>query len=121
MISLYGVWRLLAAWRIARGYAHRRDDSPNVLLTYHTRRSLRLIEAAWREAGKRLAVQYTQGPSDRSVVYLGNDWECRWWGDKLGATPSALRNAVVQVGPMVADIERYLAMRSHNSKYRFAA
>jgi hypothetical protein len=99
------------------------DNGPqsyNPLLIYHTRRSLRLVEAARREAEKDLAREYARGPTDRSVVYLGRDPECRWRSEKFGVTPEPLRSAVAQVGPMAADIERYLAMRTRK-RYRIAA
>ncbi|MGZ5123966.1 MAG: DUF3606 domain-containing protein [Burkholderiales bacterium] len=120
VIALYAVCRLLMASRIA---GRKPDHSPrpyDPLLIYHTRRSLLLVEAARREAAKDLAREGAEGPTDRSVVYLGRDRECRWWSEKFSVTPEVLRSAVAQVGPMVADIERYLAMRTHK-RYRIAA
>jgi hypothetical protein len=75
VISLYALRRLLMAWRIA---GRKPGHTYNPLLMYHTRRSLRLAEAARREAGKDLACEYAQGPTDRSVVRLGRDRERRW-------------------------------------------
>jgi hypothetical protein len=120
VISLYALCRLLMAWRLAGRKPDPRLQSYNSLLIYHTRRSLRLVEAARREAEQDLAREYAERPTDRSVVYLGRDPECRWWSEKLGVTPEALRSAVAQVGPMAAGIERYLAMRIRK-RYRIAA
>ncbi|MDB5922162.1 MAG: hypothetical protein JWN13_1098 [Betaproteobacteria bacterium] len=120
VICLYALSRLLIAWRIGRSKRDPVPQSHKTLPIYQTRRSLRLVEAARRDAEKRLAREYADGPTDRNVVYLGRDWECRWWSEKFGVTPGALRNAVVQVGPMAEDIERYLAMRSHK-RYPLAA
>jgi hypothetical protein len=55
------------------------------------------------------------------VIYVGQEWECRWWSDRLGVSPDALKTAVRQVGPMVKDVERYFALSRHRAAYGFAA
>jgi Protein of unknown function (DUF3606) len=119
VIPLYALCRLLMAWRLAARKPDPRPQSYKSLLIYHTRRSLRLVEAARREAEKDLAREYAERATDRSVVCLGRDPECRWWSEKLGVTPEALRSAVAQAGPMAADMQRYLARI--RKRYRIAA
>jgi len=88
---------------------------------YETRRSMILLEAARREAANRRARELAKGPRDRSVVYVGLEWECRWWSDRFGVTPAALKDAVRQVGPMVNDVERHFATRHRRAPYVLAA
>jgi uncharacterized protein (DUF4415 family) len=49
-----------------------------------------------------------RGPADRSRVNVNEDWELRYWTGQFGCTADQLRNAVRQVGPMRADVERHL-------------
>ncbi len=119
-LLLYGIWRILASRRIARRSTVSPVTRGTVRSAYETRRSRVLLDAARREAANRLAREQAKGPRDRSVVYLAHEWECRWWSDKFGVTTVALKAAVRQVGPMVADIERHFAMRSR-ARYAFAA
>lgn len=79
---------------------------------YETRRSIRLREAARLEAAGLNARERTRAPGYSSVVCLGHQWERRWWSDKLGVSADVLRDAVRHAGPMLSDIERYLATRS---------
>lgn len=46
-----------------------------------------------------------QGPT----INVSEPSEVRYWTERLGCTPSALREAVEEVGPAVEDIEEYLA------------
>jgi hypothetical protein len=118
-LLFYGIWRLLVSRYTMRGAAapeRRRSQRP----TYETRRSMVLLEAARRESASRQAREHAKGPRDRSVVYLAQEWECRWWSDKFGVSTVVLKAAVRQVGPMVADIERHLAMRARG-RYALAA
>jgi hypothetical protein len=117
-LVIYGVWRLLVARRVARGNKQKARIIPD--RSYETRRSRILLEAARREAPKYLAREQARAPRDRSVVCLAHEWECRWWSDRFGVTAEALRAAVRQVGPMVADLERHLAVRKR-SRYALAA
>lgn len=119
VLFLYGLWRLLAGRRIA----HARPTvgrGRSVRRVYETRRSQVLLEAAIQEAANRNARELAKGPGHRSVVYVAQEWECRWWSDKLGVSQYALRAAVQRVGPMVADVERYLG-RTGRVRYARAA
>lgn len=49
-----------------------------------------------------------RGPRDRSRINVHEAWELRWWTEHLGVTETQLRNAVAQVGVMVADVRRHL-------------
>lgn len=119
VLFLYGIWRLLATRRIARaGPAVGRGRS--VRRVYETRRSQVLLAAAIQEAANRDARELAKGARDRSVVYVAQEWECRWWSDKLGVSQYALRAAVQRVGPMVADVERYFRQTSR-TRYARAA
>jgi hypothetical protein len=122
VLLLYGVWRLLVVRRAARS-APARSTRTIPDRSYETRRSRVLLEAARREAPKYLAREQARLLRNRNVVCLAHEWECRWWSDRFGVTSDALRAAVRQVGPMVADIERHL--RSHRGttirRYALAA
>ena len=118
VMGLYVLWRMLARRSSrAEAVAMERRAVDRTSITYahrvfETRRSAVLLEAAIREEANRRAREAAKGPRDRSVVYVKQDWECRWWSDRFGVTPAMLRAAVRSVGPMVADVERYLALRS---------
>lgn len=98
----------------------RRRRKP-VRRVYETRRSMILLEAARREAANRRARELAKGPRDRSVVYVGQDWECRWWSERFGVTPETLKAAVRQVGPMVRDVERHFSRMHRSRGYALAA
>jgi hypothetical protein len=117
-VIVYGIWRLIVARRVARSVKSNARVIPD--RSYETRRSRVLLEAARREAPKYLAREQARAPRDRSVVCLAHEWECRWWSDRFGVTTDTLRTAVRHVGPMVADIERHLALRKR-SRYALAA
>ena len=116
VLAAYGLWRLVVAHRVVSGAKKRARVVPD--RSYETRRSRILLEAARRETPKYLAREQATEPRDRSIVCLAHDWECRWWSDRFGVTIEALRAAVRQVGPMVADIERHFAKRR---RYALAA
>jgi hypothetical protein len=118
VLILYGIWRLFTARSVARGAKSKARVIPD--RSYETRRSRILLEAARREAPKYLAREQARAPRDRSVVCLAHELECRWWSDRFGVTSDALRAAVRHVGPMVADIERHLAVRKR-TRYALAA
>jgi hypothetical protein len=121
LLCAYGIWRCIVRRRAARAAREAASlDRPLVRRVYETRRSIVLVEAARREAANRRAREQAKAPRDRSVVYVRQEWECRWWSDRFGVTPEALRAAVRQVGPMVVDIERYFALKSRLG-YAFAA
>jgi len=119
---LYCLARSLISFRAARAtrQAAAGMAKPPVRRVYETRRSMILLEAARREAANRRAREQAKGPRNLSVVYIGQEWECRWWSEKFGVSPEALRAAVRQVGPMVVDIERHFALKSRLG-YAFAA
>jgi hypothetical protein len=119
-ILVYGVWRIFAARRSAR-VANDHGRRIAVRQAYETRRSMILLEAARREAANRHAREIANGASDRGVIYVGQDWECRWWSERFGVSPDALKAAVREVGPMAGDIERYFARKVGRAKFPVAA
>ena len=50
----------------------------------------------------------SRGPKDRTRVDVEQEWECVWWAKGWGVSPDALRAAVREVGPLVADLDRHL-------------
>jgi hypothetical protein len=111
VLSLYGIWRLLARRQMPEARIDASRAPQTVKRVYETRRSVRLLDAAIQEAANRQARELAKGPRDRSVVYVAQEWECRWWSDKLGVSQDVLRSTVRRVGPMISDVERYLGMR----------
>lgn len=105
----YIAWRVLALhWtprRPARP-AGPRDLGPRV---YETRRSFRLRQAALAEAPALQARENARAPKPGPVVCLAHELDRRWWSEKLGVSADTLKAAVRQVGPMAADVERYLS------------
>jgi hypothetical protein len=71
-----------------------------------------LREAAQLESASLHARELARHPRDRGVVYLAREWDRRWWTDRFGVSADTLKGAVRHVGPMVKDIERYLATQS---------
>ena len=124
-VPLYVVLGAIAVYCVCRVFISRaarargdRESRRVVNRIYETRRSMVLLEAARREAATR-RLRELDGPSDKGVVYVGEDWECRWWSERFGVSPEALKAAVREVGPMVEDIERYFGLKS--SRLRYAA
>jgi hypothetical protein len=110
-LVLYGVCRGVASRRIAAAPARPAAARSFAGGLYETRRSMRLREAAQIEAANREQRERARGPRDRSVVYIRQDWERRWWSDKLGVSSDALEAAVRHAGPMIKDVEQYLSTR----------
>jgi hypothetical protein len=110
-LVLYGVCRGVASRRIAAAPARPAAARSLAGGLYETRRSMRLREAAQIEAANREQRERARGPRDRSVVYIRQDWERRWWSDKLGVSSDALEAAVRHAGPMIKDVEQYLSTR----------
>lgn len=79
----------------------------NATPVYETRRSIVLLEAARDEAAKRRFRERAKGPRDKTVIYLGREWELLWWSDQLGVSVQTLTAAVQAVGPMATDIRHY--------------
>ena len=98
-------------------YAPVRESAPFVC---ETRRSVVLMEAARKEAESQRRRDRAKGPRDKKVVYLGEEWERLWWSDHLGVAPDALAAAIREVGPMAADIKRYLRRAARASPPRRA-
>jgi hypothetical protein len=107
--SVYGFWRVLYTWLGARRQASSDSGRVPVRRIYESRRSMILLEAARREAEKRRARDLARLQKHKKVIYVGEEWECRWWSERLGVSPEALRVAVREAGPMVRDVERYFA------------
>ena len=53
----------------------------------------------------------SRGPADRTRVNVDQEWECAWWAKGWGVSTETLRNAVREVGPVVADLDRYLLQK----------
>jgi len=51
----------------------------------------------------------TTSPRDTSTINIHEPQEVRYWTERLGCTPSALREAVDEVGSSINDIQEYLA------------
>ena len=120
VLAIYGVHRMFSARRVARPQPKVAAARAPIRRVYETRRSMILLEAARSEAATRRARELAKGPRDRSVVYVAQELECRWWSDRLGVTPEVLRAAVRQVGPMLKDIERYFSVDAR-TRYAVAA
>lgn len=86
---------------------------------YETRRSICLLEHARVEAANNRSRGPAKGPRNKTVIYLSDEWESLWWSDRLGISPRALRVAVHEVGPMAADVQRYLR-RGQRGRYALA-
>ena len=120
-IFLYGLWRIFTARSLAQVEAQPRAARTAIRRVYETRRSMVLLDAARREAANRRARELANGRRDKSVIYVGQDSDCRWWSERFGVSPDALRAAVRQVGPMVRDIERHFGVKNPHSGYALAA
>ncbi|SFC22626.1 Protein of unknown function [Bosea sp. CRIB-10] len=49
-----------------------------------------------------------RGPQDRSRISLSEDYEVRYWTDKLGISKSQLEEVVRKVGPSASAVEEEL-------------
>jgi len=49
-----------------------------------------------------------RGAQDRRRINVGEDYELRYWSQKLGITPDRLKELVEQVGDSVSAIEAAL-------------
>lgn len=50
----------------------------------------------------------SRGPADRTRVDVDQEWECVWWSKGFGVSVQSLRAAIVEVGPLISDLNRYL-------------
>jgi len=57
-----------------------------------------------------------RAPGDRDRINVNQDYELRYWSQKLGVSPDELREAVNEVGPMAEAVEKRL--RGRNAKSR---
>lgn len=49
-----------------------------------------------------------RGTADALRINVNEEHERRYWTEKLGCTPQALRSAVKAAGTMAADVEKHL-------------
>lgn len=56
-----------------------------------------------------MSVQSSVTPRDDRFVNVMDPQEVRYWTERLRCTPSALREAVDEVGPSVAAVEEFLS------------
>jgi len=112
VLLLYGLWRVVSVspWP-SRAVSKPATARAPIRRVYETRRSMILLAAARQEAANRHARELAKGPCDRSVIYVGQPLDCRWWSERFGVTSDALKDAVREVGPMVTDIERHFASK----------
>ena len=120
VLILYALYRVTAMQRVARPKTRAAASKRAWHHLYESRRSIMLLHAARQEAETKAAREQARGPRDRSVVYVEQEWECRWWSDKLGVAPEALKVAVREVGPMVKDLERHFSVK-RDRHYAYAA
>jgi uncharacterized protein DUF3606 len=59
-----------------------------------------------------------RGDGDRQRINIDQEYEVRYWSQKLGVTPEALREAVKDVGPMASAVEQHLRKDSANGDWR---
>ncbi|WP_082540748.1 DUF3606 domain-containing protein [Pseudolabrys sp. Root1462] len=50
-----------------------------------------------------------KGPQDRSRINLSEDYEVRYWSEKIGVSADALKAAVKKVGNSAKAVEQELA------------
>ena len=49
-----------------------------------------------------------RGPADPNRINMGEDYEIRYWTEKLGCTKAELVSAVGTVGPIASKVAAYL-------------
>jgi hypothetical protein len=59
-----------------------------------------------------------RGGGDRKRINVDQDYELRYWSEKLGVSADELRQAVKDVGPMAEAVEQHI--RGRNAKGRAA-
>jgi hypothetical protein len=47
-----------------------------------------------------------RGAQDRERINLNEDYEVKYWTERLGISAQELKQAVQSVGPMVKDVEK---------------
>lgn len=51
------------------------------------------------------------GRLDDSRINIGQDYEVRYWCEKLGVSPEQLKSAVAKVGPLVKHVREHLELQ----------
>jgi hypothetical protein len=59
-----------------------------------------------------------RGDGDRKRINVEQEYEVRYWTEKLGVTPEQLRAAVEAVGPIAEAVEQHIRERSGKSHSR---
>lgn len=49
-----------------------------------------------------------KNPEDSKKINISQDWEISYWTKKLDVTDEEIRAAVGAVGPLVADVKKFL-------------
>jgi hypothetical protein len=52
------------------------------------------------------------GRADDARINIHEDYEVRYWSQKLGVTHDQLKEAVRAAGPMVRDVKRHLGIHT---------
>jgi hypothetical protein len=48
---------------------------------------------------------------DGSLINIGQDYEVRYWCEKLGVSEDQLKSAVAKVGPLVKHVREHLSLK----------
>jgi hypothetical protein len=48
---------------------------------------------------------------DGSLINIGQDYEVRYWCEKLGVSEEQLKSAVAKVGPLVKHVREHLSLK----------
>lgn len=59
-----------------------------------------------------------RGGRDRTHIDVHQDWELRYWSEKLGCTHEQLKQAVKAAGSSVTAVQQYLASNTPGSESR---
>ena len=103
MIAYLALLAAAVLWSLAAGTGALGDARPS-----DSRRTARLRNAARQQFGAPPTLGTFRDPHRSPVIFVSQYWHQRWWCEKLGVTVEALRAAIREVGPMSADIRRYL-------------
>jgi hypothetical protein len=59
--------------------------------------------------------QQKAGSRHGSRIDVNQEQECRYWAERLGVYPGALKEAVIAVGDALDDLWRYIDERKHET------
>jgi hypothetical protein len=104
MIAYVIVLAIALLWSFAAGSGAFREAPPAF-----SRRTATLRDAARKQFGSGATLETFRDPRRSPIIFASQHWHQRWWCEKLDVTADALRAAMREVGPMTADVERYLA------------